>query len=156
MNPLLQLRQGLISATAVAAILMSICETASRAEPSAHSEPTKMQTSRTFHVGSGRVTRTFTFHERSGVILLNQLTVRHGMHAFVDARIPHIAGAKVSSWPTGGASNCRRNGTFDVCMQGEEWCPMPQATWHFRLVKLSGPSGAIRFDYVVAPPPPNG
>ena len=35
----------------------------------------------------------------------------------------------------------------------EQWCPMPQATWHFRLVKLSGPAGPIRFDYVVAAPP---
>jgi hypothetical protein len=30
---------------------------------------------------------------------------------------------------------------------------MPPATWHFRLVKLGGPPGWIRFDYVVAPPP---
>lgn len=30
---------------------------------------------------------------------------------------------------------------------------MPQATWHFHLVKLSGPAGSIRFDYVVAAPP---
>ncbi len=29
---------------------------------------------------------------------------------------------------------------------------MPQATWHFRLVKLGGPAGPIRFDYVVAAP----
>jgi hypothetical protein len=31
---------------------------------------------------------------------------------------------------------------------------MPQATWHFRLVELSGPAGPIRFHYVGAPPPP--
>jgi hypothetical protein len=31
---------------------------------------------------------------------------------------------------------------------------MPQATWHFRLVKLSGLARRIRFDYVVAAPPP--
>jgi hypothetical protein len=126
--------------------------TPSSAEPPTHPEPAKIQTTRTLQVGAGRVTRTFTFHERGGVILLNRLTVRHGVHAFVDARIPHLAGAKVSSWSTG-ASNCQRHGAFDVCTQGEEWCPMPQAAWHFRLVKLSGPAGAIRFDYVVAPPP---
>jgi hypothetical protein len=31
---------------------------------------------------------------------------------------------------------------------------MPSATWHFRLVKLAGPAGLIRFAYVVAAPPP--
>jgi hypothetical protein len=30
---------------------------------------------------------------------------------------------------------------------------MPQAIWSFRLVKLAGPAGPVRFDYVVAPPP---
>jgi hypothetical protein len=29
---------------------------------------------------------------------------------------------------------------------------MPDATWHFHLIKLSGQPGSIRFDYVVAPP----
>jgi len=38
-------------------------------------------------------------------------------------------------------------------MQSEEWCPTPKATWHFRLVKVAGPAGPIRFVYVVAPPP---
>lgn len=48
----------------------------------------------------------------------------------------------------------KRHGAFDVCTQSEEWCPMPQAVWHFHLVKLSGPAGAVRFDYLVAVPPP--
>jgi hypothetical protein len=114
------------------------------------------QTTRTFHLGAGRATRTFAFRERSGVILRNQLTVRHGVRAFVDARIPDVAGAKVWSRASRNdpSSSCRRDGAFDVCTQGEEWCPTPQATWHFHLVKLSGPAGPIRFDYVVAMPPP--
>jgi hypothetical protein len=29
---------------------------------------------------------------------------------------------------------------------------MPEATWHVHLVKLSGATGAVRFDFVVAPP----
>lgn len=76
------------------------------------------------------------------------------MHAFVEARIPHLAGARVWSWPLRNdpALSCARKGAFDVCTQGEEWCPMPKATCHFRLVKLSGPAGPIRFDYVVGPP----
>jgi hypothetical protein len=47
--------------------------------------------------------------------------------------------------------SCRRKGAEEVCNQGEEWCPTPRATWHIRLVKLSGPAGNVRFDYVVAP-----
>jgi hypothetical protein len=31
---------------------------------------------------------------------------------------------------------------------------MPQAIWHFHLVKLNGPAGPVRLDYVVAAPPP--
>jgi len=113
------------------------------------------QTTRTFRLGAGRATRTFTFREQGGVILLNQLTVRHGVRAFVRARIPHLAGAAVWSWPSRNrpAASCLRHGAFDVCTQGEEWCPMPSATWHFRLVKLSGPAGPVRFRYVVAAAP---
>jgi hypothetical protein len=119
---------------------------------------TGFQTTRTFAIPAGRATRNFTFRERSGVILVNRLTVVHGIRAFVDARIPRLAGARVMSWPSRNdpSLSCRRKGAFDVCTQAEEWCPMPQATWRFHLVKLSGPPGAIRFDYLVAPPPPQG
>jgi hypothetical protein len=89
------------------------------------------------------------------VILVNQLTVPRGVHAFVKARIPHVAGAEVWSWPSRNrpSASCQRQGAFKVCIQGEEWCPMPPATWHFRLVKLSGSAGLVRFRYVVAAPP---
>jgi len=103
-----------------------------------------------------RATRTFTFRERGGVILLNQLTARHAVRAYVVARIPHLAGAEVWSWASRDrpSASCRRHGAVDICTQGEEWCPMPPATWHFRFVKLGGPAVLIRFDYVVAAPPP--
>jgi hypothetical protein len=116
---------------------------------------TRFQTTRTFKLDSGRAERTFTFRERSGVILLNRLTVPHGVRAFVDARIPRLAGARVASWPSRNDPSlaCRRHGRLDVCTQSEEWCPMPRAIWHFHLVKLRGPAGTIRFDYVVADPP---
>jgi len=116
------------------------------------------QTTRTFELGTGRATRTFTLRERDGVILVNRLTVSHGVRAFVDARIPGLAGARVSSWTSRNDPSlvCRRRGAFDVCTQSEEWCPMPQAVWHFRLIKISGPAGPVRFDYVVATPPAQG
>jgi hypothetical protein len=115
----------------------------------------RSQTNRIFLLGAGRAVRTFHFRERSGVIIVNRLTVPHGVRAFVAARIPHLAGARVASWPNRDDPTpaCHRRGAFDVCTQGEEGCPMPEATWRFVLVKLSGPAGAIRFDYVVAAPP---
>jgi len=113
------------------------------------------QAKRTFHLGAGRATRTFTFRERDGVILRNRLTVRRGVRVVVDARIPGTAEVKIWSWARRDdpSLSCRRHGAFDVCTQGEQWCPMPQATWHFRLVKLRGPAGPVRFDYLVAAPP---
>jgi hypothetical protein len=138
-------------ATAVAALL---CQ--GRIAPAAQAgDSARIQTSRTFVLGVGRATRAFTLKEREGFILVNRLIVPHGVRAFVDAQIPGVAGARVQSWPNPNqpALSCRRQGAFDVCIQGEEWCPMPGTTWHFRLSKLSGPAGTVRFDYVVGPPP---
>jgi hypothetical protein len=120
-----------------------------------HTEANRFQTTRMFSMGAGHETRTFTLRERTGVILVNRLTVVDGVRAYVVARIPHVAGARVNSWPSRAdpSLSCRRRGAHQICMQGEEWCPMPQATWHFRLVKLRGPAGPIRFQYRVAPPP---
>src|SRR5258708_14190737 len=113
-----------------------------------------VQTTRTFRLGPGRATRTFTFRERGGVILLNQLTARHAVRAYVVARIPHLARPEVSRWTSRDhpAASCRRHGAFHLCTQSQKWCPMPPATWHFRLVKLGGPSVLIRFDCIVAAP----
>ena len=135
------------------AVLAVPAAAASQHQPSQH--PATFQTKRTFRVGAGRATRTFTFRERGGVILRNQVTVRHGVRVLVDARSPDTAVLKTWSWARRNdpSLSCRRHGGFDTCTQGEQWCPMPQATWHFRLVKLSGPAGPVRFDYVIAAPP---
>jgi hypothetical protein len=140
---------------AASLLLMAVQPVAANSQRQAQTAATRFQTIRTFNLDGGRAARTFTFRERSGVILLNRLTVLHGVRAFVDTRIPHLAGARVSSWPSRNNPSlaCRRHGPVDVCTQSEEWCPMPQAIWHFHLVKLSGPAGPIRFDYVVAAPP---
>lgn len=92
------------------------------------------------------------------MMLVNRLTVSYGVRVFVEARIPGLAGARVSSWTSRNDPSlvCRRRGAFDVCNQSEEWCPMAQAVWHFRLVKRGGPAGPVRFDYVVAAPPAQG
>jgi len=72
------------------------------------------QTMRTFQLGAGHATRTFTFREQSGVIVRNQLTVRHGVRVVVDARIPDVAGATVWSWAvrTDPSLSCRRDGAL--------------------------------------------
>jgi hypothetical protein len=127
-------------------------------QPAPRAASAAFQTTRTFELGAGRSTRTFTLREHDGVILVNRLTVSHGVRAFVEARIPGLAGARVSSWTSRNDPSlvCRRRGAFDVCTQSEEWCPMPQAVWHFRLVKLSDHAGQVRFDYIVAAPPAQG
>jgi hypothetical protein len=115
----------------------------------------RLPTERTFHLGAGPGRRSFTIRERSGVILLNRVTVPRGVRLFVDAAVPGVAGARVRSWPRPDdpSLSCRHDRSSEVCTQSEEWCPMPAAVWHFRLVKLDGPAGPVRFDYVVAPPP---
>ncbi len=77
-----------------------------------HTEATGFQTTRMFSMGAGHDTRTFTLRERHGVILVNRLTVLDGVHAYVVARIPHLAGARVNSWGghSGSSLSCRRRG----------------------------------------------
>lgn len=115
----------------------------------------RFATSRTVRLAAGPAVRTFTLRERQGVILVNRVTVVAGVRVVVDTRIPGVAGVRVTSRPgrVAPSPSCRRHGAFETCTQGEEWCPMPQATWDVRLVKLSGPAGPVRFDFVVAPPP---
>lgn len=150
-----RLRRPLLGTVVLAtAVLVSAVAGAANGDPG--TPRSRFQTSKTLYLGAGRATRTFTFRERAGVILLNRLKVLHGVRARVDARIPNVAGTRVSAAPDRKDRSCRREGRFDVCTQGEEWCPMPEATWQFRLVKLSGPAGPVRFDYVVASPPSTG
>lgn len=147
-----------VSSIAALTLLVLVQPAGAAAKLAPHVASTGFQTTRTFALGAGRATRTFTLRERDGVILVNRLTVSHGVRAFVEARSPGLAGTRVSSWMSRNDPSlvCRRRGSFDVCSQSEEWCPMPQAAWHFRLVKLSGPAGPVRFDYVVAAPPAQG
>jgi hypothetical protein len=136
-------------------------------QPSAATAPNRVRTAtpgfetvRTLQLPAGRASRFFTLRERSGVILVNRLTVRRGVRVTVYASIPHLAGAGVTSWPDqrgrDATLSCRRKGPYEVCNQAEEWCPMPKASWHVRLVKLAGPAGPVRFDYLVAPPQRRG
>lgn len=129
-----------VTLIAVFVLLLLVQSAGAGGTRTARADSRVFQTTRTFELDTGRATRTFTLRERGGVILINRLTVSHGVRVFVDARIPGLAGARVSSWMNSNDPSlaCRSHGALDVCTQGEEWCPMPQAVWQFRLVKLSG------------------
>jgi len=118
-------------------------------------QPPSFQTTRMVELGPGRSSRAFTLRERAGVILLNRIDVVAGARVIVTARIPGVAGARVVSRPQEGdpSLSCARRERRMICVQGEEWCPMPAATWRVRLTKLSGPAGLARFDFVIAVPP---
>lgn len=144
-------RALLIVAAVVSAFVASAAD--APATDSAKSQP-PLPTTRTFNLGSGHADRRFTLREHSGVILLARLTVRRGVRAYVDATIPHLAGTRFSTpRPNDPALSCKTRGPDEMCTQSEEWCPMPTALWRLHLVKLSGPAGPVRVDYVVAPPP---
>ena len=114
--------------------------------------------SHTVQAGPGRATAAFRLHEPYGVVLLFRATVPQGASVKIEARIPGVAGVSLSTSPRdrklwSPALTCRRRGRFDVCVQRAEWCPMPEATWRFRLTKTSGPAGPIRVDFVVGDVP---
>ncbi len=103
------------------------------------------------HLGPGRAEASFRLHRLDGVILLFRATVPHRAKVRVDGRIPGVTGVRLNTaWPD---LSCRTRGGSDVCVQQEEWCPMPEATWRFRVIKTSGPAGPIRVDFVVGNPP---
>lgn len=148
-------RFRLVATLGVFAAVVALLAESTAAAPSAPATR-HHSTSRTFLLGAGQAERRFLLRERSGVILLSRLTVPVGVRVYVDATIPHLAGTRFSTpRPNDPALKCVRNGESLVCTQGQEWCPMPAAVWHFHLVKQGGPAGAIRIDYVVGPPPPN-
>jgi hypothetical protein len=108
-----------------------------------------------FEFGSGGARRVFTVRQPSGVVLLTRLTVTHGIRAWATATIPNVSGVRVSTIRERGdpLSPCRRRARFDVCTQSQEWCPMPAAVWRVLIVKVGGPAGLVRFDFVVGKPP---
>jgi hypothetical protein len=88
--------------------------------------------------------------EPAGVIRRLRITVPHGTRANLTGVIPGVAGVAIATPRTADASEtCQRRGAFDVCTQAEEACPMPAATWHFRLRKFAGPAGEVRLEFVV-------
>ncbi len=105
---------------------------------------------RSVRVGSGATMKQFEVSEPAGVIRLLRVTAPHGTRATLTGAIAQVAGVAISTpQSTSPSETCRRRGAVDVCNQVEEACPMPAASWHFRLHKLAGPAGEIRLDFLV-------
>jgi hypothetical protein len=91
--------------------------------------------------------------EPAGVIRLLRVVAPAGTRAKVTGVISRLARVSVSIpiARSDSSGSCERQSGAVVCNQGEEWCPMPAATWRFRVRKLAGPAGRIRIDFVVRP-----
>jgi hypothetical protein len=110
----------------------------------------------TAHLGAGRQALSFRLHEPAGVILLYRLTTPKGTSVRGSAQLP---GTTVPLWiatdSSQAARSCKSSGTRIVCTQGEEWCPMPEGIWRFRIEKLAGPAGDVTLRFRVGEPPRN-
>lgn len=74
----------------------------------------------------------------------------HGTRAELTGAIPQVASIVISTPHRNIPSEtCHHRGTADVCIEAEQACPMPAATWHYRLHKLAGPAGQIRLEFLV-------
>ncbi|HUY58979.1 MAG TPA: hypothetical protein VMV16_04670 [Solirubrobacteraceae bacterium] len=91
------------------------------------------------------------FAEPAGVILLFRVVAPVGTRAKVTGVIPGLAGVTIPIplARSDNAETCARQGGAVVCTQAEEACPMPAASWRFRVRKLGGPAGRIRIDFLV-------
>jgi hypothetical protein len=94
-----------------------------------------------------------TVSEPAGVIRLFRVVAKTGSRVKVTGVIPGVAGVSIPV-PLDGRINsetCSRHSGRVACTEGEEACPMPAATWRFRVRKLAGPAGLIRIEFVVGP-----
>jgi hypothetical protein len=91
--------------------------------------------------------------ERAGVIRLFRVVAPRGTRVKVTGVIPGLAGVTIPipRDPLINAETCSRHGGTVACVEGEEACPMPAATWRFLVRKVAGPAGRIRIEFVVGP-----
>lgn len=92
--------------------------------------------------------------EPAGVIRLFRVIAPAGTRVKVTGVIPGVAGVSVSlpiHSRAAAPETCSRHGGTVGCAVAEEACPMPEATWRFKVRKMAGPAGRIRVDFVVGP-----
>lgn len=107
----------------------------------------------TVHFAAGSHTEALRLKEPAGVILLYRLRASRGIAVRAFTQLPRLTvPLAIATAPTGPSSACvsRRRGV--VCTVGEEWCPMPAAVWHVRLLKR-GAAGVVTVTFHVGTPP---
>lgn len=99
----------------------------------------------------GASTSELKIAEPAGAIRLFRVAGPAGIRVKVTAAIPGLASvsAAIPSRRDDPSEACSRRGRAVACVQGEEACPMPAATWVLRVRKRSGPAGRIRIAFVV-------
>jgi hypothetical protein len=106
------------------------------------------------HFGTGRGAASFRMREPAGVIRLYRIRAPRGIRLRATAQIPRLTvPLLIATSPAGPTSPCTVERQSTTCIVGEEWCPMPQTTWVFRVAKVGGPAGEIRLWFRVGPPP---
>jgi hypothetical protein len=141
---------GLIVLSAMALVCGSAV-----ARPTSRIEVDHARLSATLRFDSGRQTLRFLLRESAGVILTYRLTAPSGADIRASARLP---GVTVPLWigtttPFGPNGWCTEAGERITCKVSEEWCPMPEGTWRFRVEKVAGPAGVVRLWFRVGAPP---
>jgi hypothetical protein len=108
--------------------------------------------SATVHFEAGRQAASFRMHEPSGVILLYRISAPVGTEIEGSAQLPSVT-VPLLIRAEDASESCTQAGARIICTVGEEWCPMPEGVWHFRLTKLAGPAGDVTLWFKVGPPP---
>lgn len=108
-----------------------------------------------FRSPRGHAEASFAMHEPAGVILLAQISAPRGVRAVVDATNPFGGSARIATIADrrDHSRPCRLRDGVNVCTQAYEACPLAEATWRFHIVKLSGPAGPVRVDFIVGARP---
>jgi hypothetical protein len=110
--------------------------------------------SATLHFDRGLQVRDFRLHEPAGVILLYRVSAPRGAVIRGSAQLPGVTvPLQIATRSVGPSSSCSVNGSRVTCTVGEEWCPMPEGTWRFRVEKLAGPEGDVTLWFRVGDPP---
>jgi hypothetical protein len=106
------------------------------------------------HFGDGRQALTFHMREPSGVILLYRLSAGPGVKVRATAQLnPYTVPLWIATTPTGPTSPCTALRGQVTCTVGEEWCPMPEGRWVFRVEKLAGPADDVTLWFRIGEPP---
>lgn len=140
---------GLIAASAFALA----CGSAA-AIPASPAEVDRANHSATLSFERGRQAITFTMREPTGVILLYRISAPRGTEIRASAELPGVTvPLRIATARVGPSSSCTERRERIICTVGEEGCPMPEATWRFRVEKLGGPAGDVTLWFRIGSPP---